>query len=200
MPQSHDLDRSQTDEYANCFYTCKFCNRARGAAPLVNAAGQRLLDPCSTVWSARFIRQGDELLPVPQDPDAARTHRVYDIDDPRKRAMRQSREDILTGALRALRECPPLIAQLLGAAGAPGSKRTEFLHAARLLHEMMLRARRDLARFSVPPPDSDPTCSCPSSAACSLPAFLVAQLMEVSEDALDFSQVESDLQHPDTPT
>ncbi len=185
LPQSHDPDGSRVNDYQNCFYACKFCNKARGTEPLVDPEGRRLLDPCSTIWADRFKRQGEELLPTTDDPDASRTHRVYDLDDPRKRAMRATRERILTDAFRALRECPPLIAQLLELAKAPGSNRTGFIQAAEKIHELMTRAKRDLMRYSVPPSDSDSSCRCADHAVCNLPLFLTEQLIEVPAVELD---------------
>src|SRR5437868_5698501 len=46
LPQSHDESGGSINDYGNCFYACRFCNRARGVEALVDTDGRRLLDPC----------------------------------------------------------------------------------------------------------------------------------------------------------
>lgn len=177
--RSSEAGRFKQDTYDNCFYACRFCNSARGTQPSEDAHGIRLLDPCRSAWADRFTRVDDRLEAHADDADAARTHRAYDLDDPRKRAMRSTRDDVLTEALRAVRECPAQIDLLLRRAEAPGERRTELLHAAASLRTLLNRARRDLQRFAAIPDDADATCRCTIPSACTLPAFLAGQLLDV---------------------
>ncbi len=40
------VDPSGADDYANCYYACRFCNEARGTAPLEDAGGRRSSGGC----------------------------------------------------------------------------------------------------------------------------------------------------------
>lgn len=177
VPQSRDPAGVHVDEYANCYYACRFCNRSRGAEPNVDAIGQRLLDPCRDAWGAHFTTTDDRLEPRPNDGDAARTHRVYDLDDPRKRLMRRHREDVLKEAFRILRGGPQRLRRLLDAAARPMMPdRGALLEAAEDLRSLMGRAKRDVERFSAIPTDAEAACRCSTSEACSLPPFLETQV------------------------
>jgi hypothetical protein len=176
LPQSHDRAGAHADEYANCFYACRFCNRARGALPVVDAHERRLLDPCRDAWGDHFIAIDDRLAPCANDGDAAYTHRAYDLDDPRKQQMRRTRREVLEEAFSLLEGGPPRLLRLLDiAAQAPAPYRAELLDAAQRLRELMTRARRDVERFSAVPADADPRCRCATTEACVLPPFLDAQ-------------------------
>lgn len=179
VPQSDTQGGPQVDQYTNCFYACRYCNQARGHAPLVGASGARLLDPCRHAWASHFTRIDARLLPTANDPDASRTHRIYDLDDQRKQSMRRNREALLAEALRTLDTAPALIEQLLLAAETPGEKRVALIAAAQSLRGLMTRARDDLMRFVAVPPDADPVCRCATPEGRSLPAFLKEQLLEI---------------------
>jgi hypothetical protein len=124
------------------------------------------------------MRVGDRLVPAANDGDAAYTHQVYDLDDPRKKTMRRTREDVLTEAFRVISKSPVIIERLLREAEAQSDRRAEFVALAESLGSLMARARRDLVRFSAVPFDADPTCRCATSEACNLPAFLEVQVAE----------------------
>lgn len=178
VPRSRDGKRA--DDYTNCFYACRFCNQARGRQANVDPAGHRLLDPCHSAWSDHFVAVEDRLIPRRDDLDAERTHRVYDLDDPRKRVMRQRREELLAQALEVLHDGPLLLARLLDAAQAPGVERAGFLGEARLVRDYIIRAKRDLERFAIPPKDADVICNCSTTAACTLPVFLKVQSITIA--------------------
>jgi hypothetical protein len=179
VPRS--LDPTGADQYPNCFYACRFCNRSRGVEPNVDASGRRLLDPCHDAWGTYFAAVEDRLAPRAAHGDAERTHRVYDLDDPRKRQMRRARAEVLRDAFRLLEEGPDRLVRLLRlATEAPAPHRAELTLAARELRELMVRATRDVARFSAVPGDADARCRCGKPGVCRLPSFIEAQLRAIS--------------------
>ena len=177
VPRSQDPTGGGANHYPNCFYACRFCNQSRGVERNVDALGRRLLDPCHDAWGACFTVLDDRLVPCAGDGDAERTHRVYDLDDPRKRQMRRTRAEVLRDAFRLLDEGPDRLARLLRlATEAPAQYRAELTLAARELRELMVRATRDVARFSAVPWDADAKCRCGTPGFCTLPSFIEAQL------------------------
>jgi hypothetical protein len=187
VPQSRDPSGALVNRYTNCFYSCRFCNRARGFVPNMDATGRRLLDPCQDAWGAHFTAVDDRLLPRAGDRDATRTYYAYDLDDERKREMRRTREEVLRDAFRVLvegAECSKRLLKIAARTSAPD--RAVIMDAARQIREKMARARRDLVRFSAVPRDADPICRCPSPAdTCLLPPFLEAQLRPLPDGADD---------------
>ncbi len=181
IPQSDDPGGPQVDHYTNCFYACRYCNGARGSQPIIGPSGAKLLDPCRYPWASHFARVGVCLVAMTNDADASRTHRVYDLDDPRKQAMRRSREDTLTQALQTLDEAPSAIERLLLRAGQPGDQRADLIAAAGSLRALMSRAKQDILRFLAVPVDANATCRCATSSGRSLPAFLADQTLERPE-------------------
>lgn len=172
IPKS--ADETLIDTYENCFYACRYCNRARGIAPVAQAA-QRLLDPCSVAWAEHFVVSGDELRPRPGDADAAYTHEAYGIDAPRKVAYREARRRRIDDAHKALREIPDAIDQLLNLAERVAKDdRPDVLRSAERLRRALDGAAATLARYRAIPVDHDVACRCGTSH--ELPAFLAAQV------------------------
>ncbi len=164
--------------YSNCFYACRFCNVARGATPAVDGGGRRLLNPCDDVWGDHFsLAVGDRLSPVDGDPDAAYTEQAYDLNDPRKVVMRQSRRERLAEWLQLLEEGPALEAELLRQASSAVSpaKALTNLQAARQLRRCIEAALRDIQRYAAIPVDADASCRCTSPPALAAPPWLGEQ-------------------------
>jgi hypothetical protein len=91
----------------------------------------------------------DRLLPAEGDADAAYTHEVYDLDDPRKIEMRRLRRELITDRLELLARCPDELEWLLAQVevSRPGRAR-EALELARRLRRAAIAALAELARFA----------------------------------------------------
>lgn len=163
-----DAGMAGTDDYANCYLSCRYCNRARDRHPIHHASGRRLLDPCVDAWSDHFRQVDDDLLAAPGDRDAEYTRDAYDINDPRKRTFRSDRQRTLALARRALREIPPRLDALARRLENPVD-RDLTLGVMRDLQTLLELARRDFERFVLVPPDAPRTCPCDDPAKCSLP-------------------------------
>ncbi len=180
IPRSHDVGHA--DDYANCFYSCRFCNSARATAPNVDDSGRRLLEPCGSAWAASFELCGDELRPNAGDNDAAYTHETYDLDEPRKQIVRRDRARSIELAREVLHDGPPRIQRLLRVAeGVLREDRGVILEAAESLHTQVWAARNELLRFRVVPPDADVSCGCPVGEHLAIPRFLDGQCQERSD-------------------
>lgn len=166
---TRQADPTLVDSYENCFYACRYCNRARGIVRL-SRSGPRLLEPCTVAWAGHFEIVGDELRPRDGDPDAAHTHQVYGMDDPRKVAYREARRRRLDDALRAVHEIPEHVDRLLRIE----EDRPHILQVAERLRRALDDARATLAHYRAIPSDHDDKCRC--SSAHELPAFLAEQI------------------------
>jgi|SRR6185295_3826462 len=175
---SRAADPSRKNEYSNCFYACRLCNGARVSRPQ-SSAGRSLLDPTQTAWEAHFRRSGDRLVPEEGDADAAYTHEVYDLDDPRKIEMRRLRRELITDRLELLARCPDELEWLLAQVDVtrPGRAR-EALELARRLRRAAIGALEELARFAAVPPDAPGSCRCGRFDHLSLPLELEIQSLE----------------------
>jgi hypothetical protein len=174
-----------SNQYANCFYACRFCNRARGTAPVVTREGRRLLNPCDDVWGDCFLVSSEDLLlPAEGDPDAAYTAQAYDLNDPRKVVMRRSRRERLEEWLQLLREGPNLEAELLQRtdAATPTERARQNLEAARSLRRCIEAALRDIQRYAVIPDDADASCHCGSPPPLEIPAWLGDQTPRLDDE------------------
>ncbi len=168
--------------YANCFHSCRFCNRARGVAPVIDRDGRRLLEPCAVSWSERFVPGGDSLRPIRRegtapDGDAEYTYETYDLDDPEKRRMRHLRADLIENALGMLAHYLEQMPRLHRAAerASTGDDRLVILQAMDDLERDRGDARCDLARFAAIPEDRDSACRCATADACTLPTWLAVR-------------------------
>ena len=168
------VDPLRARDYANCYYACRFCNTARGTAPLEDADGRRVLDPCADAGGHHLMVHGDGLRPL--DDDARYTHETYDLDDPRKRLARRSRTAAIDTARKTLSKAPRLISRLLELAETAAAKdRAAILDAAQARSATVRAARRQLERYRAIPADAPTSCRCGTLAAHSLPAFLAEQ-------------------------
>src|SRR5881628_3580589 len=75
--ESRSRSPSLSNSYENLFYACGLCNRARGAKPVLDTVGRRILNPTEVAWSEHFRLEHDEIQPLPGDRDASYTVEVY---------------------------------------------------------------------------------------------------------------------------
>jgi hypothetical protein len=164
---------NEINRYDNCFYSCRFCNGARSNAPLVDAAGSKLLDPCSVAWADHFVLTDEDRL-APLSGDASYTEATYDLNEPRKTRLRRMRRERIQELMELLVEGPRQVKALLDLSQRALSmeEARELLRAAELLRGCVLRASMDLPRYTVIPKDSDATCRCGRSDHHTLPAWL----------------------------
>lgn len=177
----HGALRSQApelaDEYENCFYSCRFCNEARGSQPLVDDQRKRLLNPCEAAWGEHFELTEDEIRVKEDIPDAAHTHAVYDLNDPRKVRMRRKRRNVISERLEILSETRPLHDRLMQKAQKTGDP--TLVDDAILAWENFRRACDDLLRFLPVPEDASRRCLCRHTRHHALPEVLEEQLVAI---------------------
>ncbi len=153
------------DVYTNCFYVCRFCNRARGGARTVDANGVRLLNPSTDAWNAHFTLSNDRIEPVQGDARALRTEKVYRINVDRKVVSRSHRRTLIEGHTKLIEGAPHRISGLKRAlANLSGDALTDqeaIWGAIIALQKDVVRARKDLERYADPPIDRPEFCRCP---------------------------------------
>jgi hypothetical protein len=171
-------------KYSNCFYACRFCNGARAAAPVIDRDERRLINPCDDAWGDHFFLSEDRLLARVGDRDAEYTEAAYNLNDPRKIALRQSRRERLTEWLELLEEGPSLEAELLQRMNraTPIERAQQNLRAAHRLRRCMEAALRDIRRYAAVPEDADASCRCAARPAFELPVWLRDQTLELESD------------------
>jgi hypothetical protein len=175
------LDARQINDYENCFYACRFCNRSRWKAPLVDESGRRLIDPCRHVWGERFfLSEDDHLLPDKADPDAVYTAETYDLNDDRKVRRRRRRRERLTEWLAVLKGGPARIKLLITLAQRVSSLEDASLlvEEANSLRHRVILATLEIQRYFVVPVDADGSCPCGRDEHCRLPEWLAAQAQD----------------------
>jgi len=179
---TRSADATRENDYDNCLYACRFCNRARSASP-VQAEGARLLDPTRDAWGNHFVATRGYLEPADGNADARYTHRVYQIDDPRKVERRETRSELVSDRLRLLARVGDEIADLLRLANA--ARRRDVRSFGQVLEEIRElridadRALKDLSRYAAVPRDAPRTCRCAPPRDHSLPKELERQAIEV---------------------
>ncbi|MCP3959108.1 MAG: HNH endonuclease [bacterium] len=179
VPVSH----KGTNLYPNCFYICRFCNRARSAAANVDPEdGRRLLSPTSSVWAEHFVVAGDEIEAREGSDDAAYTRDAYDLNDHRKAARRRYRREAIDECLAMVRESGSICRRLLEDAVA--THKPELVDAAKAIEAGLRRAWRDLEVFEVVPPDAPSRCACDVEAP-SIPRLLEEQSIEIRAPAFE---------------
>ena len=182
IPRSTDPTRK--NDYTNCLYACRFCNRSRSANP-VRRDGARLLDPTLHAWGEHFVAADDRLRPFEDDADARYTHQAYQIDDPRKVERRQTRRELVSDRLRLLARLDSELAELLRLADV--ARRRDMQRFGAVLEEIRSlridarRALEDLKRYAAVPRDAPKTCRCSAPRDHSLPEDLERQAIEVPD-------------------
>jgi hypothetical protein len=144
--------------YSNCFYACRYCNRARGRKRNTDPTGRQLLNPCHAIWADYFVRDGDRLKPRNNDPNAHYTHEAYQLDLPRKVRARTLRRKKILDYEKAENDYPDLIAELHREGFRRGNPK--LIQAAALLWEKRRDTMRDVLEFLVVPEDATQPCSC----------------------------------------
>lgn len=178
---SSSFDSSRINDYENCVYSCRFCNRSRATAPSVDSIGRRLLNPAQEVWGERFSTSGDRLLPSENDPDALYTFQTYSLNDPRKVEKREQRRIRLTILLPTLREGPAAVETLTALAERANSltDADALLETAAMLRANIAYASSEIRRYLAVPPDAEPACACGNTDHHRLPEWLAAQIQTI---------------------
>ena len=166
-------DPDHSNDYTNCFYSCRLCNRKRSAIPIVSEHGERLLNPCQYVWADYFEAQGDRLQPRSGDMNAQYTYETYGFDDKLKVEMRKARREALT-ICRALFDDGFSKIQRLIDLGDP-----ESLEAAQELGKCIRLAASALERYAAVPKDAGNKCRCQTVQHHALPEWLSDQTFAV---------------------
>ena len=176
-------DVSQRNDYNNCIYACRYCNRARSTTP-IEQNGQKLLDPTVAAWANHFAAADDRLLPMADNVDASYTYETYDLDDPIKCERRRLRRELITNRISLLRDGPQELSALLGVAEELGRAEPEaaqhLLRVARRLREQLVCAPQDLSRFNAIPPDAPTECRCRTKEHHVLPPEFDRQMLNLA--------------------
>jgi antitoxin (DNA-binding transcriptional repressor) of toxin-antitoxin stability system len=176
IPTSREPARA--GDYRNCFYICRYCNRARSAAPIAEEGGEgRLLNPCDSIWQESFSLAGDELEPRRDDTAAAYTLATYDLNDPGKTARRRRRRKVSGERLSFIEQAEKARERLLEK--GIRNREPELVDLASLLEQALRRAWQDLERFRVVPADAQCPCACGDEELCEIPGVLGEQILEV---------------------
>lgn len=172
-------------QYENCFYSCRFCNEARGTSPRSDD-GVRLLNPCEDSWRDHFDLVDGELRVRGESADAAYTLRLYDLNDPRKMRMRGLRREVIRESLDVVREIRAWHDRLLERAKETGDE--TLVDEAELAWKIFSLARLNLERFTPIPEDASSTCTCrPQLSQHSLPEVLAEQTIRIESSLLSWS-------------
>jgi hypothetical protein len=179
IPASRETDG--INDYGNCFYACRFCNRSRSRAPLIDEVGRKLLDPCSCVWNLHFTLSDDDLLLADEsDSDAIYTQEAYDLNDPRKVRRRRIRRERLTEWLSVIRHGLSRVEALIALSQRVAPQDAAFiLDEALALRQRIKLAKVEVLRYLAVPGDSDKQCSCARENQCTLPVWLDTQTLEL---------------------
>lgn len=167
---------SQRDRYANCFYSCRYCNRSRGDLKVRRADGAVLLNPCSVVWSEYFKMAGTQMLPVMDS--ATYTFKAYDLNDPVKVTMRESRGIALVDGWAIFDGARKMRDRILDElTHLPKSEHPVLLEELELYDLALRRAIAQIERYAVVPHWAR-SARCECTADCEPPAFIVPQLVD----------------------
>jgi hypothetical protein len=165
------------NQYANCFYSCRFCNQARGTKPSLDDQQVLLLNPCMVPWGYHFERVADELQVRGESPNAAYTLDAYDLNEPRKVRMRRKRRTTLHDLLDLVTQRPPWHDRLLTRAIETGDP--TLVDDAEEAWKLFRLAYKDLESFAPIPEDASEHCACEHTHHHSLPEALAEQIIQV---------------------
>lgn len=176
VPVSHDAESANA--YTNCFYICQYCNQDRNAASTIDPEdGRRLLNPCNDVWEEHFASEGDTLKPRAESGDAAYTHAVYDVDDPRKIEMRRFRRETIRDCMSLIERGQAVLDRLLER--ALQTREPALVDEAKLIEDALRRAWQELETFKVVPRDARSSCPCDGEELYEVPWALQEQTIEI---------------------
>lgn len=168
------------NDYGNCLYACRYCNRARSTRLEQDALGSRLLDPTREAWASHFSSGEDTLKPRDGDRDAHYTCDAYDLNDARKVQMRRNRREWWEDRRALLREGPSTLNALLTEAGRSTPERAaSLLSLAEGVRRFILGCRDELEQWAAIPVDAPSQCRCGSTEHQSLPEGLAVQMVDV---------------------
>jgi hypothetical protein len=105
VPVSSEEGEDKVNDYENCFYVCRFCNKSRSNSPIIDSEGQRLLNPCVEIWADHFLPTEDDRL-NPLDSNAVYTAKIYDLNDPRRMELRRWRREHPSGMVQSSERRP----------------------------------------------------------------------------------------------
>jgi hypothetical protein len=165
------------NQYTNCFYSCRFCNQARGTKPSLIDYQVLLLNPCMVPWEFHFKRVDDELQVRYEDRNAAYTLEAYDLNEPRKVRMRKKRRTALHERLDLVTQSRPLHNRLLERAQETGDP--TLVDDAKDAWDFFCLAYEDLKSFGGIPEDVSDRCACEHSQHHSLPEVLAEQMIRL---------------------
>jgi hypothetical protein len=176
LPVSNGAE--STNDYVNCFYICRYCNRDRSTAPTIDPKdGRRLLNPCADVWEEHFRPEGDTLEPKVENSDASYTHAVYDLDDPRKVELRRFRRETIEECLRLIEHGQKVLDRLLER--ALQTREAMLIDEAKIIEDALRRAWQELESFKVVPRDARSSCPCDEEELYEVPQALQQQTLAV---------------------
>lgn len=178
-------DKAGRNDYRNCVYCCRYCNRARSIHP-TSRGDDLLLDPSKVAWSDHFAIQDDELQPVTNDGDAGYTCEAYQLNDPLKTEFRRARRETIQRAVYCLTESAANIKRahtLLDNQHLDDASRSVLVQLLQDLEQHQRSARMQLESYPVVPADADKSCRCEPQ-----PDLSVAvELIEASLDSADLT-------------
>lgn len=176
---AQSADSTLVAEYTNCFYSCRYCNRARSASAHEGESGN-LLDPTRCSWGNRFSWAGDsKIIWADDDVDACYTGDTYDLNDPRKVSLRKQRAKTLLESLEILEKLPTISRVLEIASRVSEEDRADLLEAVAIMQRECSNARTTLLRYVGVPRDANDQCRCGNNSEHALPAYLESQLVDV---------------------
>lgn len=183
--QTQKSASGEANSYANCYYACRFCNGSRATKPLMDPAGNEVLDPCRDNWSANFAAY-DHCL-EPRTPRGEYTQAVYDINDATRVHIRKTRLENIHRWRRLILEGPKEVTKLMTIAqdllrSPKFHKRSEgefLMQQAQKRQEDIAHARNAIERYLAIPKDRDTKCRC-TGVAFKLPVELEKQLIDIS--------------------
>ena len=143
-----------------------------------------MLDPTREAWGAHFEVHQDLLEPVSGDADAAYTHEVYDLNDPRKIERRHARRLFLAAKIGLLNELDGEIDRLMRLAERLPEEKVglsvEVVQMVKRLRGQRSTTLADLGRYAAIPPDAPTECRCGTTEMHSLHVELERQCWQPS--------------------
>lgn len=178
-------DPEKADQYANCAYSCRFCNQSRATRAVKDRRGGSLLDPTLVAWGERFSIKDDRMAVRDEDdPDAVYTYAAYDLGDPRKTELRRNRREWIEESRRDLQEICRIRSRLLERASRqPRPAIAASLRARALQLELHVSTSLErLRRFRAVPGDAPGECACAEGRHRTIPEYLEAQCWECPDN------------------
>jgi hypothetical protein len=178
-PQS--IESGLSNDYRNCVYCCRFCNRSRSNRS-VRLGEAQLLDPTKATWSDHFERREDLLYAKTGDLDAAYTLEAYEFNDSRKVMIRKDRRELYDHHLTFITDGPKHITRLLTMASEhifDTQRFDELIRMASRFQNGLRRAVFDLHKHRAIPEDAPQKCRCGTTREHCLPAPISSQMLEL---------------------